>query len=157
MLAVIRRGPFAEPTESERVEYLFTRVKKDRVRTDFENYALEHVLSYQRRVVATKEAYMKRNKLTPLGITTDWWDRTEAQMRAALHAHILCWFRRRRKPDNYVPLSPGQRRVGQTVEPLSAKQHDHVYHQKHMFRQSPQRWFARTSQQTNGAATHSRC
>ena len=61
MLAVIRRGPFAEPTESEKVEYLFTRVKKDRVRSDFENYALEHVLSYQRRVAATKESFMKRN------------------------------------------------------------------------------------------------
>ena len=59
MLAVIRRGPFAEPTESEKVEYLFTRVKKDRVRSDFENYALEHVLSYQRRVAATKESFMK--------------------------------------------------------------------------------------------------
>ena len=104
MLAVIRRGPFAEPTESEKVEYLLTRVKKkDRVRTDFENYALEHVLSYQRRVSATKESFMKRNTLTPLGIMTDWWDRTEAQMRAALHAHILCWFRLRKKPENYMP------------------------------------------------------
>jgi hypothetical protein len=79
MLASIRRGPFAEPTESERVEYLFTRVKKDRVRTVFENFALEHVLSYQRRVAATKESFMKRNTLTPLGIMTDWWDRTEVR------------------------------------------------------------------------------
>ena len=71
MLASIRRGPFAEPTESERVEYLFTRIKTDKQRADFENYALEHVLSYQRRVAATKEAFLKRNAKTPLGIVTD--------------------------------------------------------------------------------------
>ena len=71
MLASIRRGPFAEPTESERVEYLFTRIKTNKQRADFENYALEHVLSYQRRVVATKESFLKRNSKSPLGIVTD--------------------------------------------------------------------------------------
>ena len=110
LLAVIRRNPFAEPTETEMVEYLFTRVRTDRRKADFENFAFEHVLSYQRRIAATKEHFMRRNKLTPLGIIQDWWelrrvkeilgpaglvfstvtmphqqDRTEAQMRAALH------------------------------------------------------------------------
>ena len=85
MLASARRGPFAEPNEVERVEYLFTRLRSERTRLDHENYALEHVLSYQRRVAATKEAFMRRGKRTPLGILIDWWDRTEAQMRAALH------------------------------------------------------------------------
>ena len=46
---------------------------------------MEHVLSYQRRVHATKTSFLKRNVMTPLGIVKDWWDRTEAQMRAALH------------------------------------------------------------------------
>ena len=45
LLAVIRRKPFAEPTEAEMVEYLFTRVRTDRRKPDFENYAFEHVLS----------------------------------------------------------------------------------------------------------------
>ena len=36
---------------------------------------LEHVLSYQRRVHATKQSFLKRNVLTPLGIARDWWDR----------------------------------------------------------------------------------
>ena len=111
LLAVIRRKPFAEPTETEMVEYLFTRVRSDRRKPDFENFAFEHVLSYQRRIAATKEHFMRRNKVTPLGIIHDWWevrrdkrfvfhqclclwacrvsahhqDRTEAQMRAALH------------------------------------------------------------------------
>ena len=74
LLAVIRRNPFAEPTETEMVEYLFTRVRTDRRKADFENFAFEHVLSYQRRIAATKEHFMRRNKLTPLGIIQDWWE-----------------------------------------------------------------------------------
>ena len=76
MLASARRGPFAEPTASERIEYLVTRLRSERTRLDHENYALEHVLSYQRRIAATKDAFMKRNTLTPLGILNDWWDRS---------------------------------------------------------------------------------
>ena len=76
LLAVIRRGPFAEPTETEQIEYLFTRVRAKRDKMDFENYAFEHVLSYQRRIQATKEQFMRRNKKTPLGVIQDWWDRT---------------------------------------------------------------------------------
>ena len=76
MLASARRGPFAEPDEVERVEYLLTRLKSERTRVDHENYALEHVLSYQRRVAATKESFMRRGKKTPLGILSDWWDRS---------------------------------------------------------------------------------
>ena len=90
LLAVIRRKPFATPTASEKIEYLFKRVKSKNKRPDFESYALEHVFSFQRRVQATKQLFMKRNTLTPLGVMRDYWDRTEAQMRAALHAHILC-------------------------------------------------------------------
>ena len=85
LLAVIRRGPFSEPTETEQIEYLFIRVRAKREKRDFDNFAFEHVLSYQRRIQATKEHFMRRNRKTPLGIIQDWWDRTEAQMRAALH------------------------------------------------------------------------
>ena len=45
MLAAIRRGPFATPTEEERIEYLLTRVRKTERRPAFEKFALEHVLS----------------------------------------------------------------------------------------------------------------
>ena len=60
-------------TRTEQVEYLFTRVRAKRDKMDFENYAFEHVLSYQRRIQATKEQFMRRNKKTPLGIIQDWW------------------------------------------------------------------------------------
>ena len=68
------RVPPALYSVSRMVEYLLTRVRADRQKPDFENYAFEHVLSYQRRVKATKENFMKRNNLTPLGIVTDWWE-----------------------------------------------------------------------------------
>ena len=38
---------------------------------------MEHVLSYQRRVHATKTSFLKRNVMTPLGIVKDWWDRIQ--------------------------------------------------------------------------------
>ena len=75
MLASVRRGPFAEPTESERIEYLLTRLKANRSKPDYENYALEHVLSYQKRIAATKTQFMRRGKKIPLGVLADWWDR----------------------------------------------------------------------------------
>ena len=109
LLASIRRGPFASPTESEMVEYLRAHAKTNGRRPKFEDFALEHVMSYQRRVAATKQNFMKRNKVTPLGIVHDWWDRAEAQMRAALHAHILVWFKRRKMCDDYRPLAPTER------------------------------------------------
>ena len=139
MLASARRGPFAEPTESERIEYLLTRLRSERTRLDHENYALEHVLSYQRRVAAAKETFMRRGKLTPLGIIMDYWDRTEAQMRAALHAHILIWFKLRKKTEAFRPIpviertapgvEPRQRPLNQKVEPLTIYQEDTVYQQ----------------------------
>ncbi len=73
ILANIRRGPFSPPSESEKVEYLFSRVKTSCRRPDFEAYALEHVLSFQRRVAETKDIFMRRNVRTPLGILMDWW------------------------------------------------------------------------------------
>ncbi len=54
MLATVRRGPFAKPTALEQIEYLFTRVPAKESRKDFEKHPLEHVLSFQRRVLACK-------------------------------------------------------------------------------------------------------
>ena len=84
MLSTIRRGPFASPSEEEYIEYLLTRKRRDQERPPVENYSLEHVLSFQRRVRAIKDRFMRRGERTPLGRIKDWWDRTEAQMRAAL-------------------------------------------------------------------------
>ena len=89
MLAAIRRGPFATPTEEEAIEYLLKRKPRERTRPAFEQHSVEHVLSFQRRVYHMKKKFMVRNQRTPLGRLVDWWDRTEAQMRAALHAHQI--------------------------------------------------------------------
>ena len=79
LLAVVRRGPGARPTEEELIEYLIPRKKRSQERPPTEHYALEHVLSYQRRVTAIKNTFMRRGKVTPLGCLRDWWDcvRTE--------------------------------------------------------------------------------
>ena len=71
MLASARRGPFAEPDDVERVEHLLTRLRSKRTRVDHENNALEHVLSYQRRVAETKAFFMRCGKKTPMGILSD--------------------------------------------------------------------------------------
>ena len=76
MLASIRRGPFATPTEEELIEYLIKRKPRDKARPEFETHSLEHVLSFQRRVHHMKAKFMVRNSSTPLGILHDWWDRT---------------------------------------------------------------------------------
>ena len=76
-LAAIRRGPFSLPTESERIEYLLGRKDKYAERPRFENFSLEHVLSFQRRVQAAKTQFMRRGKTTPLGNLREWWDRNK--------------------------------------------------------------------------------
>jgi hypothetical protein len=74
LLAVVRRGPGARPTEEEFIEYLLSRKKRSQERPPIEHYAFEHVLSYQRRVTAIKTRFMRRGKTTPLGCIRDWWD-----------------------------------------------------------------------------------
>ena len=142
MLAAIRRGPLAKPTDEEFIEYLLQKKNKDQERPCFENYSLEHVLSFQRRVNAIKTKFMSRKEKTPLGRILDWWDRTESQMRGALHAHILCWFWPRKDPHvlnkDYKPLpviprtapglAPRQRPREQIVEHLKQNQEDEIYH-----------------------------
>ena len=80
MLAAIRRGPFATPTEDELLECYLGIKPQDGKRPDFENHALEHVRSYQWRVSAVKKEFMPRNRRGPLGWIIHWWDRTEAQV-----------------------------------------------------------------------------
>ena len=79
MLAAIRRGPFATPTKDEFIEYLLKRKPRDKARPEFETHSLEHVLSFQRRVLHTKRMFMHRGRRTPLGVVEDYWDRTEAR------------------------------------------------------------------------------
>ena len=138
MLASIRRGPFATPTEEELIEYLIKRKPRNKARPEFETHSLEHVLSFQRRVHHMKAKFMVRNSSTPLGILQDWWDRTEAQNRAAPHAHILAWFRRRRSTAPPLPAveqtTPGneqkQRPRTQKVAAFPDKDYreDNMYH-----------------------------
>ena len=64
----------------------------------------------------------------------DWWDRTEAQQRGALHSHILVWYKRRASRGDYSALPPvprtakgndsKQRPKGQVVKPLGEYQED---------------------------------
>ena len=71
MLAAVRRGPFAKPTQEEKIEFLLTRVRKSDCRVAFADHALEHTLSFQRRVAAIKLDFLRRGVATPLGITQD--------------------------------------------------------------------------------------
>ena len=143
MLATIRRGPFAQPTDEEFIEYLLQRKPRDCARPVFEEFSVEHVLSFQRRMFHMKKKFMVRGKQTPLGVAEDWWDRTEEQMRAALHAHTLVWFESRaaeidvgwKKLDAIERASAHsvglrQRPRDQTVAPLEGPmyQEDNMYH-----------------------------
>jgi len=144
MLAAIRRGPMAQPTNEEMIECLLQRKRRDQERPAFENHSLEHVIAFQRRIQSLKDNFMRRGTRTPLGLIRDWWDRTEAQMRAALHAHILVWFLPREEKDKYTALEgiereavgvkPCQRPRNQQVEPLDVYQEDNCYHRVQMGR-----------------------
>ena len=72
-LACVRRGPFAVPTETEKIEYLLGRVPKTHKRALFEQHPLEHVISYQRRIAAIKKTFLVRGKMSPLGVVYDYW------------------------------------------------------------------------------------
>ena len=73
MLEAMRRGPLAKPTRAEMVEYLVGAWDKhEGGRPTFQEFAYEHVLSFQRRVHAMKLHFMQRNKRTPRGILEDW-------------------------------------------------------------------------------------
>ena len=78
MLAAVRRGPLSAPEGDEHIEYLLARKRRDQERPPAEHFCLEHVLSFQRRVHAFKEQFMRRGHTTPLGKVQEFWDRTEA-------------------------------------------------------------------------------
>ena len=125
MLATVRRGPFARSTQEERIEFLLTRVKKSDCKVAFADHALEHTLSFQRRVQSIKLEFLRRGVSTPLGIPQDYWDRTEAQQRGALHAHILVWLRKRKSHPHWQALPPVPRTVkgnGPKQRPLGSPQ-----------------------------------
>ncbi len=72
MLAHVKRGPLAPPTKEEQIQYLLTSKRRDEDRILNSNYyAMEHVISYQRRVQATKTNFLQRGKRTTLGILKD--------------------------------------------------------------------------------------
>ena len=89
-LACCRRGPFAQPTELEKIEYLLGRVPKSQQRCRFEDYPLEHVLSYQRRIAAIKKRFLARGTLSPIGIVNDYWDRTEVRIAGDKQTRATC-------------------------------------------------------------------
>ena len=95
LLAHARRGPCATPTESEMFEFLLTRRAPGEKRANIQDDAAAATVSFQTRTHALKQNFLRRYQRTPIGIVTDYWDRTEAQTRQALHAHILWWSKRK--------------------------------------------------------------
>ena len=76
--AAVRGGPFARPTEEDKIAHLLTRIRKDDSPLRCADHAVEHVLSYQRRVHTIKKEFLTRGKQSPLGLPDDFADRTEA-------------------------------------------------------------------------------
>ena len=77
--AAVRGGPFARPTEEDKIAHLLTRIRKDDSPLRCADHAVEHVLSYQRRVHSVKKEFLTRGKQSPLGLNADFADRTEAR------------------------------------------------------------------------------
>ena len=127
LLVHARRGPCAVPNDEEMCSYLFTRRAPSDRRPNIQQNATAATLSFQRRTHALKAAFMRRHLRTPLGVTTDYWDRTEAQVRQALHSHILYWCKRRKTPFGYIPRvampesADRGRAGGQWVRPSSVE------------------------------------
>ena len=106
LLAHLRRGPGAQPTEAEKYEYLLARKTRGAAQPLLQKDPLAGVISFQRRNMELKTNFLRAHRVTPLGISTDTFDRTEAQNRGALHAHILWWAKRRRLPPGYTRMPP---------------------------------------------------
>ena len=84
--AAVRGGPFARPTHDDKIAHLLTRMRKDESPLRCADHAVEHVLSYQRRMHGFKKEFLARGKQTPLGVPIDYGDRTEAR---ALYSPIF--------------------------------------------------------------------
>ena len=145
MLAAMRRGPLAKPTEQEMVEYLLPAKNKSKYDSAaFEEYAYEHVLCHSRRVAKLKANYLSRGKATCRGIVLDYFDRTEEQQRKTLHDHIVEWWQPRQQQPYHVPISQVRREVpghdcqqrSMNCEPsvVEGKQEDELYHAYHVAR-----------------------
>ena len=76
--AAVRGGAFARRTEEDKISYLLTRTRKDDSPLRCADHPVEHVLSYQHRMLAFKKEFLTRGKQSPLGLPTDLADRTEA-------------------------------------------------------------------------------
>ena len=64
----------------------------------------------------------------------DYVDRTEAQQRGALHAHLLEWYRRRPPFRDHMAIEPKQRPVYSKGEVASPYKEDEVYYKFFMAR-----------------------
>jgi hypothetical protein len=135
LLAHVRRGPCAAPTEEEQYEYLLSRRDPRVARPKVHEDPGAAVLSFQRRTLAIKQHFLRLNRATPLGVTKDYFDRTEAQNRGSLHSHILFWAKRRRLPPGYVRMpsvpAPPEDAEGPTERerpPPEKRKEDHPYH-----------------------------
>ena len=77
--ASARDGPLARPTEEDKVAHLLTRTRKADSPMNCTDLVMEHVLSFQRRMLAIKKEFLTRGKPSPLGVPVDYVDRTEAR------------------------------------------------------------------------------
>ena len=165
LLAYERRGPLSEPTPEECIEYLLDRKPVGQIRPASEKSPCESVQCFQRRLKDLKRCFLTRNLRTPLGNLREYWSRTEAQMRGALHEHMLVWFNRRNRgskkkyegkkspdhttlncPAHYTrqpPIqrtvkgdAPRQRPAAQTDTKAHANKEDEMYHRLQMARVS---------------------
>ena len=137
LLAHARRGPCAKPTDEEMCEYLMARRAPGSQRAKVQEDATAAVVSFQHRTHVLKHHFLRRHRRTPLGISTNHWDRTEAQKRHALHAHIPWWAKRRWPTPGYKarpPIPEKAARVAPTLSPKEANAEDDVYYKAEMAR-----------------------
>ncbi len=121
----------------------------------FGMHSYEHVISYQKRMLAFKQMFMQRHKRTCRGWLEDFFERVEAQVRGALHSHILEWWKKRCFQQRPVAIDPvktwseedgkyltravrgaGQKQRPKTSEAVAVEpyQEDEVYYQHHAAR-----------------------
>ena len=128
LLANARRGPCASPTEEEMVEHLFVHRRAQHERkSNITKDATAAVLSFQRRTHAIKSSFLRQHHRGPLGTVTDYWDRTEAQTRHALHSHIPFWTKRRKLQHPAVRERLQTQERGERNQPMTTEHEDYIY------------------------------
>ena len=88
LLAHLRRGPRAAVTDAEKYAHLLGRKDRHGGKPVVQKDPTAAVLRFQRRNLELKASFLRAYQATPIGISEDTFDRTEAQNRGALHAHI---------------------------------------------------------------------